>query len=187
MRRFAFALAATGLLLVFAPAGALAHHHRHGHKVGARHTRIRKFGDLSGRSTTTTSPSSTIGTVQSFTGGVLTILLNDNSTVSGTVTNDTAIECSASGESQGSGEDQGEQNSSSSEDQGDQTSGTDEQGEQGEQGTQGEQSGSGDDDQSEGQSQSSSTCTPSNGTPVRAAELKISSAGKTWEKVELGP
>ncbi len=208
MRRFAFTLAASGLLLVFAPASALAHHHRHGHHSNARHTRVSKFGDLSGQPTTASSTSD-IGTVQSFTGGVLTILLNDHSTVTGTVTNDTAIECSGSGQSQGSGEDQGDQSSGGADDQGDQSSGTDNQGDQssgtegqsgqvptssedqGDQtsgaGDQGDQSsGSGDDDQNEDQSQSSTSCTPSQGTPVHAAELKLSGADKTWEKVELG-
>jgi hypothetical protein len=193
MRRFAFTLAATGLLLVFAPAGALAHHHRGHHNVKARHSRVRKFGDLSGSpSSSTTTPSSGIGTVQSFTGGVLTILLSDQSTVSGAVTNDTAIKCASSSSShesddqsdQSSGSsDQGEhgdQTSGSSDEQGDQSSSDDDHGDQ--------SSSSGDDDQSEGQSGSSSSCSSASLTPgaaISGAELKISGAGKTWEKIDL--
>jgi len=86
--------------------------------------------------------------VVSFTGGVLTIQLNDGSTVSGTVTNDTEIECAASGQS-------GEDQSSGTEDQGD-----------------------------SGSSCSTADLTP--GKAVHAAELRISSTGKTWDKVELG-
>jgi hypothetical protein len=200
MRRFVFTLAATGLLFVFAPAGAFArHHHHHGQRHSSRshHVRIRRFGDVSGQSTTTSSPDN-VGTVASFTNGVLTIQLNDNSTVSGTVTNDTEIECTASGQSQSiredgdtSGDDQGDQ-SSSGDDQGeDQGSTSDDQGE--DQGStsddQGEDQGSTSEDQGEDQNEATSSCSSADLTPgkvVHAAELRITSAGKAWKKVELG-
>ena len=175
MRRFAFTLAATGLLFVFAPAAALAHHHRtRSHGARSHHLRIRRFGDVNSQPTTSSSADNA-GTVVSFTGGVLTIQLSDGSAVSGTVTNDTEIECAASGQSQSSGEDQ----SSGTEDQGDQSSGSGDQ-----------SSGSGDQSSgTEDQGDSGSTCSTADlaaGKAVHAAELQISSTGKTWDKVELG-
>jgi hypothetical protein len=190
MRRFVFTFAATGLLFVFGPAAALAHHHsRSHHHARAHHAHIRRFGDVTSAPTTTSSADN-VGTVASFTGGVLTIQLNDGSTVSGTVTNDTAIECMSSQSQsthdsgdQGSG-DNGDQ-SSGSDEQGDQASGSDEQGEQSSSTEdQGDQSSSGED-----QGDASSSCSSADltaGKTVHAAELKITSAGKTWDKVELG-
>jgi hypothetical protein len=198
MRRFVFTFAATGLLFVFGPAAALAHHQSRGHHgTRAHHAHIRRFGDVTSAPTTTSSTDN-VGTVASFTGGVLTITLNDGSTVSGAVTNDTAIECMSSGQSQsthdsgdqGSG-DNGDQSSGSgdqtsgSDDQADQTSGSDEQGDQSSSTEdQGDQSSSGED-----QGDASSSCSSADltaGKTVHAAELKITSAGKTWDKVELG-
>jgi hypothetical protein len=208
MRRFAFTLAATGLLFVFAAAGAVAHHHHsRNHGVRAHHARIKRFGDVTGQPATTTSSSDSAGTVTSFTNGVLTIQLNDGSSVSGTVTSDTKIECTTSG-SQTSGEDQGDESSGSDEQGESSSSGTDEQGESNSSGT--DESSSGDeqsgqsssdhhgeshdqssssDSQGEDQSETTSSCSSSDLTPgkvVREAELRISSAGKTWEKVDLG-
>jgi hypothetical protein len=190
MRRLVFTLAATGLLFVFAPTGALARHHHHGNR--SHHVRIRRFGDVSGQSTTTSSPDN-VGMVASFTGGVLTIQLNDNSTVSGTVTNDTQVECTSSGQSQSIGEDgdtsggdQGDQ-SSSGDDQGDQSSSGDDQAE--DQSSTSEDQSSTSEDQGEDQNEATSSCSSADltaGRVVHAAELRISSAGKTWKKVELG-
>ena len=200
MRRFVFTFAATGLLFVFGPAAALAHHQSRGHHGARAHSHIRRFGDVTSAPTTTSSTDN-VGTVASFTGGVLTIQLNDGSTVSGTVANDTAIECASSGQSQ-STQDSGDQGSSDSGDQssgssdsGDQTSGSSDSGDQSSSiGDQGDQSSSGEDqgDQSssgEDQGDASSSCSSADltaGKTVHAAELKITSAGKTWDKVELG-
>jgi hypothetical protein len=198
MRRLVLTLAATASVLALAPAMALARHHHHSGAL-RHHARIMRFGDLSGQPSTT-SPTSNAGTVVSFTGGVLTIQTG-NSTVSGTVTNDTTIECATSGQDQ-SGEDQGDQSTSGT----DQSTGDDDQGTSGtdqstgddDQGTSGTDQSTGDDDQStsgtdqstgEDDQSSSGSCSSSNltpGTTIHAAELRISSAGNVWEKVELG-
>ena len=178
MRRLVSTLAATASILAVAPATALAHHHHHHFGARTHHTRFMRFGDVSNRPSTASSTGNA-GTIASFTGGVLTIQLTDGSTVSGTVANDTKIECAAaaqSGEDRGDGDrDQGDQSTSGDDDQAsggsDQSTGDDDQ-------------GSGDDDQSSGGSCSSSDLKP--GTAIRAAELRISGAGKVWEKVELG-
>src|SRR5205085_8920142 len=87
------------MLLAFAPASALARHHRHGRHHHARHARIEHFGDVN-TAPTTSSSADNAGSVQSFNNGVLTIMLNDGSTVSGAVTNDTELECMAPEQSQ---------------------------------------------------------------------------------------
>lgn len=188
MRRFTLTIAAAATLLAIAPSGAMA---RHNHRQrGHRHARIVRFGADPGSTTSTsstTSPSSTsspsssdtAGTVQSFSGGVLTIALNDGSTVQGTVTNDTEFECVASSQTQtthdsgdgsggdqsGSGGDQSGSGDSQSQGSGDQGSGDDQNEDQG------------------GSSCSSANLTP--GTVVREAQLRVSSAGSVWSKVEL--
>ena len=194
MRRILLTVAATTAMLAVAPGLALAHrHHRHHHRShhAARvhhrraHHRIRhrRFGRGWSQSSDSQGPA---GTVTSFTDGVLTITLNDGSTVSGNVTSSTEIECTAPGSStnnedgdngggDNSGEDQGDDNASAGNDQGE--AGED----QGVQEDQGQEQG-----EDQGQNEQmcdSSSLTP--GTPVAEAELKISSAGATWEKVEL--
>jgi hypothetical protein len=191
MRRLLFTLAATGLLIVLAPAAALAqHHHRHAtHTTRAHHTRIRRFGDLTTQPTTTTTGSSdTVGTVQSFSNGVLTILLNDNSTVSGTVTSATGIECGASGQSQTTHDDGDPSSGTQTSGSDNETSGTDNETSSTDNETSSTESQStGDDDQGEDQGQSSSCSSAdlTSGKAVHAAELRISSGGNTWSKVEL--
>jgi hypothetical protein len=98
-------------------------------------------------------------------------MLNDNSTVSGMVTNDTEIECQsvmggdiASDGGPGSGDNNGGDNS------GDQGDGGDDQG--------------GDDQGQDEQSCSMTALVP--GATVDGAELQISASGATWSKVELG-
>jgi hypothetical protein len=188
MRRIAFALAASALLLVFAPAGALAKSHGHAkkHSRGAHHSRIRRFGDMSPTApTTTTGSPAPVGTITSFDGTTLIVHFNDGNTVTGTVTNDTQIECAASGQSTGS-DDQGDQS--------DTNSGSDDQTDQS--GTSGQTSGSADettgsDDQSDDEgdeSGSSSSCGPSSlqpNTPVLGAEVSFGTT-TTWEKIQLG-
>ena len=180
MRRMILAAATSSLVLALAPAGALASHHSHHHKRhhARHHARVhrvihRRFGDVNNPSTTTTPTSSAVGTVDSFDGTTLTIKLNNDSTVSGTVTNDTEIECSSASSSM-SGDvsrDGGGDGSSSggSDDNGDQNSGSDDNG--------------GSDDEGQQQACSSSALTP--GASVSGAELKISSAGAVWDKVDL--
>ena len=190
MRRMILAAATSSLVLALVPAGAMARQHSHHKRHHARHQvrhhkRVihRRFGDVNNPATTPTTgtPSSdAVGTVDSFTNGTLTIKLNNGSTVSGTVTNDTEIECEASSSTvmtdthrDGGGGDNG---GSGSGDNGGQNSG-DDHGDQGDQGDDNDQ-----DDQAQ------QACTTANLTPgasVRGAELKISSAGAVWDKVDL--
>jgi hypothetical protein len=157
MRRILIATAASGLLLGGIPATALARHHSQ-HKRH-HHAKVERFGSDSTQSGTTQSPSSTANppTVASFTGGVLMIDLHNGSTVSGQVTPDTEIECSAA------------QDQATSHDDGKDNGGGDNGGDRG--------------DENAGQACDSSVLTP--GTTVREAELRVSSAGAVWAKVEV--
>jgi hypothetical protein len=179
VRRVLFTVAATALIAGAVPASALAHHHHHHKHHGRHHARFERFGDQN--APTSTSSSDNAGTVQSFTGGVLTIALNDGSTVKGTVTNDTELECTSAQQSStrmhedGDGGSGGDQSSGDD----DQASGTQTQGD--------DDNGQGDDDQGEDQNESSS-CSSSSLTPgavVHEASLSISGSGATWRKVEL--
>jgi hypothetical protein len=169
--------------------GHEAHHGVH-HKRHHRHAHIVRFGAVtsSAPASGTSSPSptqpagptdETAGTVASFTNGTLTITLKDGSTVSGKVTEGTEIECAsamASAASDGHG-DQGDdrrdggQSSSGPGDgqQGDDVSGHDD----------------GDDDAPEQQAAGCTSAALVSGAVVREAELRVSSAGAVWEKVEL--
>ena len=92
MRRVLYTLIASALVVALVPATALgrSHHKRHHHHVRVHHKRF-------GRTDAPATPSmaDNAGTVASFDGTKLTIQLNDGSTVSGTVNNDTEIECEA--------------------------------------------------------------------------------------------
>lgn len=186
MRRTLIMTIASSFVLAVAPGAALAHHHGGKHKGHHHRVHVKKFGsDTSNPNGGTTSPSSdTAGTVSSFSGGVLTLKLNDGSMVSGKVTNDTEIECKAPENQPTTGDD-------------DNGSGDDNSGDGDHQGgdNQGQQAGSHDasdtgdngnenEDQNQGQAAcDSSALTP--GAVVREAELRISSGGATWKKVEL--
>jgi hypothetical protein len=190
MRRILITLVMSGAVLVAAPGGAMAaHHHAHHHashkarhhRSTRRHSRIRheRIGrtdqDQGGNS------SGQAGTVTSFDNGVLTITLNDGSTVSGTVTDGTELECMApssnpqseDGDSGGDNNPSGGDNNPSGDDNnngddnGDNNNGDD----------------NGDNGDNGGQMCSTSSLTP--GTPVAEANLEITSSGATWDKVEL--
>jgi hypothetical protein len=172
MRKFLFVALLSGALAVAMPATALArHHHRH------HHSRIRHehFGTATSSGTTSTSTSSdTAGTVTSFTGGLLTLTLNDGTTVSGMVTSATELKCEAP------------ENEVNDNDGDDSVSGDrvamDDGGSSG--GDNSSNDGSGDDNQGEDEQMcSTSNLTP--GTVVQEAELNVSSAGAVWHEVEL--
>lgn len=156
MRKVVLSAVACCALIAIIPASALAHGHHH----KRHHSRIhhRTFGHdwgQSGNSGTSTSAAQNAGTVQSFTGGVLTIALTNGQTVSGDVTNDTEIECKAPDmPTMWSSHDHGGDNGN---DQGD--------------------------DGNENANCSSADLTP--GTVVHAARLRLSGAGATWDKVEI--
>ncbi len=206
-------LTAIGLLalVLAAPSAALAHHghghhHHHHHHHKAHHAQIRFMHIGSGGERVTASPNSATptvpttpttptppnaGTVASYTGGVLTLTLNDGSSVSGKVTEDTKIECAPEppttppsgapgpptdgepGDDNGQGDDQsrGDMN------------------QQGEKGP-GEwpHGNQGSDDGEEVKAGSEPPCDSSllvAGTAVRAAELRIGPSGNEFENVLL--
>lgn len=110
MRRVLLSTAALTALTLIGPAAALAghghHHHHHKAKRHAHHTRVHfvRFdagvpgaighGTPSPGDVPLTTPArEDVGKVASYTGGVLTLTLNDGSSVSGAVTNRTLIKC----------------------------------------------------------------------------------------------
>jgi hypothetical protein len=165
-----FTVAATMLMAGAIPASALAHHGHHSKHHARHHAKFRRFGDITQPTSTTASDNA--GTVQSFQNGVLTIALNDGSTVKGMVTNDTELECTSTQQTQTVHEDgdggRGDQ-SSSGDDQGDNNHGDDDQGE----------------DQNENEAGSCSTSSLTPGAVVHEASLRIGGSGATWQKVEL--
>lgn len=192
MRRTSLVAMATAALALAVPGAALAHgrsHHpkkshrvRHSHRVRS-HTR-RFVAANPTAPPTTTIPSDNAGKVASFTGGVLTLTLNDGSTVSGKVTSDTEIECrsaavvtsDARGRSADNGPGGGQGGS-----QGDQNGG----------GDQGDNDGgdnNGNNDGGDGNGGNGATCDSTaltTGAVVHEADLKIDSSGATFRKVEI--
>jgi hypothetical protein len=159
------AVVASSALIAIAPASALAHgkhHKRHHHRSHHAKVHHRSFGGDQGG---VSSQDQNAGTVQSFSNGVLTILLNNGQTVSGQVTGDTEIKCETAEDMSGS------------------LRTNDRRGDNGgDNGDQGDDQGQGDDDNNEAMCDSSDL-TP--GTVVHEAELGVSSAGAVWDKVEL--
>ena len=190
MRRILFTLMACGALIAVAPATALARHHhqgRHHARQHARHhsrVRFERFGSATPSQPTASGGNNengnaqpgqeneqNAGTVASFQNGVLTIALNDGSMVSGRVTSDTEMECQASDSSStmqrdDQGRDGGDQGDNNGEDNNNEDNNDENAGQ-------------------EDEAQNCSTASLQPGTVVREAELKISSAGATWDKVEL--
>jgi hypothetical protein len=202
MKRTLLTMIASSMLVFALPAVASASHGKHHH--GARHAnshrrhakgaRLLTFAPAtaptSSAPTTTTAPTTlaneTAGTVTSFTNGVLTITLTDKTVVSGKVTEQTELRCTAAtppattgDDDQGAGDDQ---NGSES-------------GEHGSPAVVGQmdasqhsdfQSGDGGDAQDEqGNEESCTTAALVPGAMVREAQLSLSSAGAVWEKVDL--
>ena len=112
------------------------------------------------------------GMVASFDGTKLTIELADGSTVSGTVNNDTEIECEGINDSQ---------TSFHGDDHGSGRSGGDDQGDRGD--DNGDRGDDNDNDDNPMQNCDTSDLTP--GTMVHEARLSLSGAGAVWDKVEL--
>jgi hypothetical protein len=198
MKRMLLALASSATVALLAPAAAAAHHGHHRHHGSHRHAssaRILRFGSVSALTApTTTAPTTTptqesAGKVVSFEKEVLTIMLNDKSTVSGKVTQDTQLRCQPATPPTEPGDDEQD---------------TDDEGApEGDKHSQG--SGSGDfasqhgdvmahsanegdngDNQNNGENQESCPTTAlTPGTVVLAAELKITPAGAVWEQVDI--
>jgi hypothetical protein len=119
MRRALSAIVASTALLAITPAIALAQHgeHHRSHRSERHHARLRHegFGRDAGQSGTVGGQQDA-GTVRSFDGHVLSITLNDGSTVNGSITTATEIECEApmaaeiQSDDQGQGGEQSEDN-----------------------------------------------------------------------------
>jgi hypothetical protein len=192
MRRMIMTAVATASLA--APSAALAHngeHHRagerHHHRGRHHHAHVLAFHAQAPASSNsgTTSPSSTpatgdkAGTIASFTNGVLTITLNDGSSVSGKVTERTEIECPAPSASAAdfSGHDGGDDN------------GFDGRGNDGSSGPGPSDGQHGDcpghDDNGHDATEHCTSAALVPGASVEEAFLSVSSDGATWVKVEL--
>ncbi len=171
MRKIVLGIVASCAVIAFAPATALAHgqHHKRHHR--AHHARVhhRNFGGDQGG--VNNNQNENAGTVKSFTGGVLTIALNNGQTVSGQVTGDTEIKCEAMDNDMSSLRshdrhgDNGGDNDRGDNDRGD--------------------NNRGDDQQGDNDNAMCSSTDLTTGTVVHEAELRVSSAGAVWDKVEL--
>ena len=173
MRRILFAVLASAALVVAVPAVAMARHndgrrhehHRAHHRGDARHARVRH--ERRGREHDfPPAHMGDAGTVQSFNDGVLVIMLNDGSTVSGEVTRATELRCEAGEPSEMGDDDQGPGGG------GDQSGG-----DRGDHGDRGDDGGQ--------QEQMCAAGALTHGATVHEAELRITSAGAFWEEVEL--
>ena len=198
MRRICLSATACTALALAMPAGASAHHrgrhhHHHAHPSRTITFAAHRTSTTSSSPTTPTPPASegeAAGTIASFENGILKLTLADGSVVSGKVTEVTRIDCPMTSSNETRGED--DDNEGLSDDQGEQGGGNGDQGEQG--------GGSGDggdhhglmegrgDDENGGSGDGGMTCGPGSlvaGAKVAEAELVISSAGASWEKVDL--
>jgi hypothetical protein len=201
-RIYLTAIAASALALALAMPGVASanHHSRHdakrarAHHRHHHHTRTVTFA-AHAKTTTTTAPTTTkteplpgggetAGTITSFEGGVLKITLNDGSVVSGKVTEQTEISCSSQQEEDNDADDNGGEEGSGDHStsfahvHGDDMSG----------GHSGDDNGDSGDQGDEHQSSEPASCGTAAlvpGAKVQEAELKISSAGAIWEKVDL--
>jgi hypothetical protein len=200
MRRTSLIAAVVSAFALGAPAGALGRAHRHHSKHHARHSHrvkshIMRFAASNPSAPATTTPSDNAGTVASFTNGVLTLTLNDNSTVSGKVTNATEIGCTSptpvstdfrSRSSDGGGDGGGGDGQSGGQTSGSQTTGSQQSG--GDDNGGGDDNNAGDDNDGDENGGGTQTCDSSSlvpGAVVHEAELRIDSSGATFKKVEL--
>jgi hypothetical protein len=202
MRRFTLTIATSIAALALLPAVALAgsharHHQRRHHHVHHAIVRHERFGAVTSPTqsgsgsnsgaTGTPTPAENAGTVQSFNAGVLTLALANGSTVSGTVGNGTEVECEMAdlndmradgdgGSGHGGGDNSGPGQS------GDR--GGDHGGGGGDNGDRGGDNG----DRGDDNGNDNPGCMAADlvaGAVVRSAELRVSSAGAIWDKVEL--
>lgn len=160
MRRFTLTMATGVAALVLLPAGAMAgthaRHHQRRHHV--HHAIVHHAED---------------GTMQSFSGGVLTLALTDGTMVSGKVTDGTEVECEAADMSRLHADGDGGENG---------------RGDNSGPGSGGDRGRGGDDNGDRGDDNGNQACMAADlvaGAAVRSAELRVSSAGAIWDKVEL--
>jgi hypothetical protein len=193
MRRFLLGAVAASLLTFTGSATAVAAHHgkrhhrthhaaRHRHHHAARVLRfgVAAFTTSGAPAQAPTSPSDeNAGTVKSFTGGVLTITLADETEVSGKVTEATRVRCESTTPKASEDDEQGDDNQGDDDGQGDDNQGD----EPGSAVASAASNDSGDDDGAGNEACTTAALAP--GAVVRGAELRLSSAGAVWEEVEL--
>ena len=196
MKRIVTTAMALSMLTLAAPGVASAshngRHHRAHHAVAharhSRHAHVIAIGATGSSGTTsgsngapvTPSTNESAGTVTSYdsTTHVLTITLNDGTTtISGQVTEDTEIGCrpATPPPTTGGDQDADEQGGSGA-------------GDQGAGAPQGGDQQSGQDQNQGGEDDNEGGCTPAalvKGAIVRRAELRLSSFGAVWEKIDL--
>jgi hypothetical protein len=145
------------------------HHHHHARSHRAARTIVFAPPPASSPVTPTTEPPHA-ATIASFAGGALTLTLTDGSTVKGTVTGDTQIECAAAmataraADNGGNGDDQGQGDDSN---EGNQQQGDDENQDEGDQGS------------------SCGVASLQPPTAVREADLHIGPDGAVFTRIEL--
>jgi hypothetical protein len=181
MKRILLVAVSSSALALAAPAVASAHHGKHHHKQHGARARVLDFRTAAHPNTAPTTPTTeSVGTVTSFKEGVLTITLTDGTQVSGKVTEQTEIQCtSATTESgdddHGAGDDNhGAPPWSNGQSQGD--------------GDEAHAAWSGDGGQQTSADEAQNNCTTEalvEKTPVRDAELKLTSQGALWDRVDL--
>jgi hypothetical protein len=185
-------ITAVAIVSLAAPSAALAragerhHHHRgrhhhHAHVLAFHAQAPASSTSGTGTSGSTPAASDSAGKVASFANGVLTITLNDGSTVSGKVTDRTEIECAAPSASaadfSGDGGDENGEDRGGQESGGPGPSG-------GERGGPGGDDEAGDDD-ARAEAEHCTTAALQSGASVTEAFLSVGSGGATWLKVEL--
>jgi hypothetical protein len=212
MRRLSLAAFVSALVLAATPALASAHrHHSHSHHFRNRTEHFRGV-TRADSSTSQTAPTTPNVTVASMTNGVLTLTLADGSTISGKVTDDTEVVCAPSSDSQmqNGRDDRGDGgwgggNSGGGDWGGGGSSGGGDWGNGGNSGSRdwggGGSSGGGDwgnggdggggpgDDNGGGDGGNGPSCGLADLLPnavVTAADLRFTSAGAEWERIELG-
>jgi hypothetical protein len=185
MRRYLFAVLTILALLAALPAASVARshdrgegHHRRaddrGERHHRRHDRIEHF--RAHHAVVGNPTSQDIGTVQSFQGRILKIMLNDGSVVSGTVTRSTEIECAAM--EQRFGRDDGGPGTSGG-------SGDDQRGDANDANDRGDDRGEDNDPADENNNANCLMALRTPGTHVRDATLRLTGAGAFWQRVEL--
>jgi hypothetical protein len=219
MRRILLTSITSSALILSVPSVASASHHgkschqvHHAkHASCATHARLVRFGaplatgapagsapasssdpHTAGGPSSPTTAEETAGKVKSFAEGVLVITLNDGSSVSGKVTEQSEIHCQVAG-STGSDDGSDESEQSDGEGEGGSSDGSSSAGHDARAASVGphdEADGSGDeaDGSGGGQEGGSAACTTAAlvpGAVVREAELRIGSSGAVWDHVDL--
>jgi len=176
MRRILLLAIGVLALAVAAPSAASAHGRHHGHhRHKAKHARVKRLG---AKANASDPGSPDAGTVASFADGTLTIRLDDGTTVSGAVDEDTVVDCMpAQPDATAASHDEGD------DDQGDQP-GDDDQGDQPGDDDQGDQGDRGDDDGEHGQAACDQTDIVA-GAVVHVAILKLGGDGPAFKLVLL--